>query len=69
MEVNQVKTWLSNNFGVNAVSFATPYGAYDDVVLPVIKSAYQAHRSVDVGASARDGCVWRVRVAGRIDQV
>ena len=62
-EVNQVKSYLSNTFGVNAVSFATPYGAYDQVVLPVIKAAYQQHRSVDVGVNAKDDFdKWNLKV-------
>jgi peptidoglycan/xylan/chitin deacetylase (PgdA/CDA1 family) len=54
-QLAQSKTDLTTWFGPEGLGdFATPYGAYDDRVLAMIKQYYTSHRSVEDGYNSRD---------------
>jgi len=54
-ELSHAKQYLESLAGVGQiVSFATPYGDYNDSVVNAIMGYYKIHRSVDVGYNSMD---------------
>jgi peptidoglycan/xylan/chitin deacetylase (PgdA/CDA1 family) len=53
-EVGQSQVQLQQLVQSSIVSFATPYGEYNDPVIACIRQHYESHRSTDVGFNAKD---------------
>ena len=53
-ELIQSQADLQNWLGSVPHDFASPHGAYNSDVLPVIRQHYRSHRSVDTGFNSRD---------------
>ena len=54
-ELQQCQSVLEQNLGTPIVSFAPPYGEYNDPVIANIRQYYESQRSTDVGFNTRDG--------------
>ncbi|MEY3784522.1 MAG: hypothetical protein RLZZ230_844 [Candidatus Parcubacteria bacterium] len=53
-ELEESKRVIEEKLGHTISSFATPYGEYNDTVIPEIMKTYDSHRSVDVGYNSAD---------------
>ncbi len=54
IELGQSQKDLQTIFGTSFNDFATPYGAYNDQVMAVIKEYYRSHRGVETGYNSKD---------------
>lgn len=71
-EVEQSKKYLERNLGIKVVSFAYPYGAFDNAVIDVVKKAGFRSAVTEIsGSFAMDTnrfSLYRIRPGGRVGQ-
>lgn len=51
-ELDQSSQFL-NKLGINQIDFASPYGKYDDILLPIVTERQRSHRSTEEGINTK----------------